>query len=125
VSNLSEFDAVMLEDTFVLEWHVAPAELVFRVLAHLRPEHAQATAPGPGDWACYRPGKIVFPNVTHCSGLLPEGDVRSTIDPDGSVDYGTIDAFLEPIPGTFRICGDFGDVQIRSDPPRLDLESVA
>jgi hypothetical protein len=125
VSNLSEFDHVMLDDTFVLEWCVSPAEVVFHVLAHLRPEHPQASSPAPGDWACYRPANIVFPNVAECSGLLPKSEVASTIDPDGSIDYGTIDALLEPNAGTFRICGNFGDVLIRSDSPRLDIESVA
>ena len=123
--NLGDFDHVMLEDTFVLEWSVAPTQIVFYVLAHLRPEHPQASSPASGDWACYRPANLVFPNVSECSGLLPKSEVPSTTDPDGSVDYGTIDALSEPSPGTFNICGDFGDVLIRSDPPRLDVESVA
>ncbi len=51
--------------------------------------------------------------------------MRPTIDPDGSADYGTIDSFMREDDGTFRLCGDFGDVHLRANDFRLVLADAA
>ena len=42
-------------------------------------------------------------------------DVRPTIDPDGSADYGNIDSLMHDDAGTFLVAGEFGDVRVVAD----------
>ncbi|MDK9689509.1 MAG: hypothetical protein OEL49_01500 [Azospira sp.] len=123
--SISEFSEVYLQDTFVFAWHASSDEVVFHVLAHLSQGHPLATLPSKGDWACYRPGLIVFQSVTSVVGLQPQSSVISTQDADGSLDYGTIDSLSVGPNGEFQICGEFGDVTIHAESLRLLLAPAA
>src|SRR5690606_15402008 len=111
---MTEFDGVDLEDTFVLGWQHDPEaqSLRFDVEASLRPTHPRYRQPKPGEWTCYRRGALTFTGVTGVKGLRAQEQVRPDRDPDGSTDYGSLDALWQEGPSSFRIAGRFGDVEV-------------
>ena len=123
--SIDAFAHILLEDTFVLAWHQSPGSLVFHVLASLQHTHPEASAPGSGDWACYRPGIIQFSGVTSVIGLVPQDSVTRTTDAAGSVDYGCIDDLALIQPGEYRIAGEFGDVLLVAGEVSLFLAAAA
>ena len=110
--NVEAFDHILLEDTFVFSWSQTPTSLSFVVLASLLQTHPDASPPADGEWACYRDGLIQFHDVSSIQGLLPQAAVLTTVDPDGSIDYGCIDALSLVPPDTYRISGEFGHVSV-------------
>jgi len=122
--SIESFDNILLEDSFVLSWHQEANVLTFRVLASLLQSHTDASMPVAGEWACYKPGIIEFSGVTSVNGLLPQESVISTTDPDGSLDYGTIDGLSQTGPGEYRIIGDFGVVTVAAHDVSLTLAAA-
>lgn len=122
--SIEAFENILLEDTFVLSWHQDVGVLTFRVLASLLQSHPDASVPAGGEWACYKPGIIKFSSVSSVRGLLPPESVVSTTDPDGSVDYGTIDCLAQTGPGEYRIIGDFGVVTVAAHDVSLTLAAA-
>ena len=58
---------------------------------------------------------LVFPNFRTVQWLK---DTRKpNVDPDGSVDYGEFRCLNREMNGSFRLCGEFGEIEIGSDPP--------
>ena len=123
--SIQAFDNILLEDTFVLSWHQAAASLTFNVLASLLQSHPEASPPASGEWACYRPGVIQFSGVSSIGGLLSQGAVIPTKDPDGSVDYGCINDLSLVRPGEYRIAGEFGVVTVVAREVSLILDAAA
>ncbi len=122
--SIEAFDNILLEDTFVLSWHQGTDSLTFHVLASLLQSHPDASPPAAGDWACYRPGILEFSGVSAIRGLLPQESVVSTTDPDGSVDFGTIDDLALVGPGEYRIVGEFGVVTVAAREVSLALAAA-
>jgi len=118
---ISDFDNVLVEDTFVLAWQRSANCLVFDVIVSLLPTHPNYESPKPGEWACYKKGNLRFSAVTNVNGLLSPEDTANTTDPDGSVDYGTIDLLERQRDGRFRLVGDFGDVLVDADDVSLAI----
>jgi hypothetical protein len=118
------FDNILLEDTFILSWHLGTDSLTFQVLASLLQSHPDASPPASGEWACYRLGILQFSGVSDVRGLLPQESVTPTTDPDGSVDYGTIDDFALVGPGEYRIAGEFGVVTVAAGEVSLALAAA-
>ncbi|MGL6213046.1 hypothetical protein [Billgrantia desiderata] len=122
--SIEAFDNILLEDTFVLSWHQDARVLIFRVLASLLQSHPAASLPTAGEWACYRPGIIEFSEVSSVCGLLQMECVVSTTDPDGSIDYGTIDGLVKIGQGQYRIIGEFGVVTVSAHDVSLTLATA-
>lgn len=115
---------IFLEDTFVLSWDYSAGCLIFQVLASLLQSHPAASLPASGEWACYRPGVLTFSGVTSVHGLLLQDSVSPTTDPDGSVDYGTIDSLVQVRPGDYLIAGEFGVVTVAARDVSLVLTAT-
>lgn len=120
----SELTGVMVDDCFVLGWRHVENTLIFEIEASLWPGNPHYEEPKPGDWTCYKRSKLVFSGVREVSGLLPMHQVRTTTDPNGTKDYGTIDVLTE-IPGGFKIIGEFGDVTVIAEDMWLDIQKEA
>lgn len=114
----SQFFGVLIEDCWVLGWRTDGDTLIFDILASLWPGHPNYEAPKPNEWTCYKRSELVFHGVRKVSGLLPVHEVRQTVDPDGSVDYGSLDS-IKVIPDGFSIIGDFGDVAVSATSVQL------
>lgn len=123
--SIRAFDNILLEDTFVFSWHRTHDLLTFNVLASLLQSHPEASPPTSGDWACYRPAVIQFRGVTSVDGLLPQESVNPTIDPDGTVDYGCIDALALIRPGRYCIAGEFGSVTVVAQEVSIAIGAAA
>lgn len=119
--DMREFRHVDLNDTFVLSWAVTDDALVFTVEASLWPGHPLYTTPPKADWTCYRKASLSFPGLTQVEGLCSMAESASTTDPDGSIDYGTIDALQKNDDGSYHVSGDFGKVTIYSDALDFDF----
>jgi hypothetical protein len=65
-------------------------------------------------WQC-GDATLVFPNVRTFQWL--EDTRRPKTDPDGSVDYGEFHGLDKERSGSFRLRGNFGEIEISSDPP--------
>ena len=116
----TEFADVMVQDCWVLGWRTENDSLVFDIEASLISGHPLYESPKPGEWSCYKTAQIVFSGVREVSGLLPIQSVRATVDPDGSVDYGSIDSISQETNG-FAIVGEFGNVLVSASAVRLHL----
>jgi hypothetical protein len=115
------FDGVSLEDTWVLGWRHENDQLVVNVEASLWPGHPAYGLPQPGEWTCYKRGRLVFEAVRSVDGLPDrESGVPPYVDANGERDFGSIDP-LQMVEGGYRLRFDFGDVQIQCGAMRLDL----
>jgi hypothetical protein len=109
---------IHLEDSYVLSIQNSPGALVFRLDVVLTPEHPAYHAPRPGEHHCYAAGKLVFANATGVECTRQTG-ARYT-DATGEDDLGNID-ILRVDGEVFVVEGDWGEVRIISDQPRIEL----
>jgi hypothetical protein len=123
--DMPEFSAVDLEDSWLLGWRYEPAysRLTVDIEASLWPGHPAYAAPALGEYTCYRRGALTFDGVDAVSGLRDQATVQGHRDPDGSVDYGSVDV-LDGAGGVFRLVGKMGDVTVRAAALRLEISST-
>ncbi len=116
--TLAQLSDVYLEDSFVLAISEQDANIDFVLEVALKEQHPMPAAPAANEQHCYRRGLLRFPNVhrAHWSART----VVPARDANGEVDYGNIDAFVQE-DRSYRLSGDWGAVDIRSDPPELTL----
>lgn len=107
---------VYLEDSFVLGVREYPGRVEFDLEVVLTPDHPDYSVPRENEQYCYRPATLVFPRVTDIRWL--ERHFRKIPDPSGSPDYGNIDVF-EADGRKYKVCGEWGSVELLSDPPQL------
>lgn len=112
------FADVYLEDSWVLGVTARPGEVVLDIEAVLLKGHPAYTPPRPGEAHCYRPGRIVFRQVTAVT-WTDQSAVAVAVDASGEKDYGAIDVFV--IGDTCVLEGDFGRLEVESTPPVLEL----
>ncbi|MCL1036278.1 hypothetical protein L2750_03825 [Shewanella submarina] len=112
--EFKDFGGVELNDTFVLSWGFQSDILTLNLLVSLWPESPHYEPPKEHEFTCYKEGKLIFHAVPSVEGFKPMEDVLPTEDPDGSVDYGSIDDLYEDGNGTWLIASDFGEFKFRS-----------
>jgi hypothetical protein len=110
-SKIDIFRGIDLTDSFVLSWSHDGNELTFELEASIWPDSEYYSKPQNGEYTCYRKAALKFTGVQSINGLKSINLVPSTIDPDGSTDYGNIDALSQTETG-FYLSGDFGSVNI-------------
>ena len=117
------FDAVDLEDSWVLGWRVDVGRhrLVFELEASLWPGHEAYTRPLPGEHTCYKRAHLIFEGVDSLDGLPPMDGVKPNVDPDGSADFGNIEGLHHAGPGIYKFAGDFGEVCIKCEGVRFEI----
>ncbi|MGF1630271.1 MAG: hypothetical protein ACFCUT_12435 [Kiloniellaceae bacterium] len=114
-TDMPAFRHVDLNDSFVLSWKEDGGTLVFEIEASLWPGHPRYTTPPKTDWTCYRKAALIFPRARRVEGMPPMATAPSTTDPDGTIDYGTIDTLQRHEDGSYLLIGDFGEVTIHSE----------
>ena len=105
------FEAVYLEDSFVLAVRVVPGEVDFTVDVVLRETHPQYSGPGEGEQYCYRRGRIRFLRARQVNWRM--SSVRAAYDAAGEVDYGGFDQF-QADSDLYVVAGDFGTLEIEA-----------
>lgn len=117
--SIPGFEAIYLEDSWVLDIHAGPGRVVFEMELVLKEVHPAYSLPRPGEQFCYQRGKIRFENVESLNWTR-QILVKPAVDATGERDFGSIDDFgIEQ--GAYALEGDFGRLEIASSPPAVDL----
>lgn len=116
------FKGIDLNNSFVLNWNHTNDHLSFELEVSIWPESEYYTAPKKNEYTCYRKAILEFLGVRTISGLKAKEAVKSTTDPDGSIDYGNID-YLKSVDGSFLVGGDFGSVTIQGGELRFEIHT--
>jgi hypothetical protein len=111
LTQSSELLGIDLQDSFVLSWSVENDWLTFEVEASIWPDSPHYEPPLPDEYTCYKRATLTFHGFDSIEGLKHMEDVRFSVDPDGSRDFGNIDV-LEAQGNGYRVVGDFGDVTV-------------
>lgn len=117
------FRGIDLNDSFVLGWKQEPAQVVFEIEASVWPESQFYRTPKPDEYTCYRKAKLMFQGCSSILGLRSMSDTKSTVDPDGTKDYGNIDSLYQT-GAVFRVYGDFGEVEIQGGSLTLEFSET-
>jgi hypothetical protein len=115
--ELPGLEGLYLEDSFVREIVETEDFTRFTILAALTPGHPAYDDQVPTEAHCYRLVTLTFRNLRARTWRA-----RSTerfIDADEGVDYGNIDRFTAGKDGVYRLEGDWGSVEVRSDAPEV------
>lgn len=115
------FDGIDLGNSFVISWEHQGDSLRFEADFVLTPDHAMFHQVTPNEWACFKRGVLIFPNVRKIHGLKPMTEVRPAIDATGEKDYGHFDILVEQGAGKFEVSGDFGTFQIEAAQPFVEI----
>jgi len=116
------FRGIDLNDSFVLNWNYENDQLSFELEASIWPESKYYSMPEKDEYTCYRKATLKFVGVNKVSGLREKESVQTSNDPDGSVDYGNIDA-LDIAEGSFFVSGDFGSVKIQGGELQFEVHT--
>jgi hypothetical protein len=120
-SELREFKAVDLAQSFVLSWGVEAGSLLLDVDLFLCPDHAFYEPPRPAEKACYRPALIDFP---HCEEASDSASVGRIADSVRKLRPGKISGLKRTGEGRYEVNGEFGKVIIRAERPMVRLKSL-
>lgn len=100
----------MIEDCFVYGWRIENDDLLVDLDFSLWPDNAFYEPPKPGEWTCYKRGTLIARKVEILEGLISLADAETSIDADGTVDYGSLDSAT--IKGDkIELWGPFGGVR--------------
>jgi hypothetical protein len=118
-AQFPELDGVYLEDSYVLAIIEEPAQLIFKLLAVLTPDHPAYHDPLPGEHYCYANGDLVFANASKIEWV--KRSKNRYVDAAGEEDLGNIDVLA--IDGdALLVEGDWGEVRIYgADQPRFEI----
>lgn len=103
---------VIIEDCYVLGWKLSHSDFRIDLELSLHPGNPHFSKPQKGEWACYKPGHFLLMNcqIIEANSM---SDFPINIDPDGSLDYGSLDSAAIS-GGYIEVWGPFGGV--RSEP---------
>ena len=117
------FYGVMIEDCFVHGWCFENQALVVECLFSLHPGNPNYEKPSSEDWACYKAGKLILRNPQFIGKLVAMEDVRKTVDPDGSIDFGSLDS-ADIDDGQLTLYGPFGAAKVALEDLQFVLASA-
>jgi hypothetical protein len=120
-TELLEFKAVDLTQSFVLSWSIGAGSLLVDVDLCLSPDHAFYEKPRPSEKACYRPAIIDFP---HCEAATDSAGMGRLVDSVRRLRPGKVNGLLRTGEGRYEISGEFGRVVIRAERPMVRLKSL-
>ncbi|MCH2157690.1 MAG: hypothetical protein MK096_02785 [Oleiphilaceae bacterium] len=106
------FRGVMIEDCFVFGWRLEGKALEVELLLSLWPSNEHYERPKAGEWTCYKEATLTLKNVCKLEKFVHVDDAMIFRDPDGSIDYGCLDAAI--IEGdSITIYGPFGGASLK------------
>jgi len=120
-TELREFAAVDLTESFIVAWEMESESLMVDLDLYLQPDHAFYEKPRPAEGACFRPAVIEFPYCTQLGELAKNGS-GTAADAIESLGIGRISGFRRAGDGRYEISGAFGIVEILAERPLLRLK---
>ena len=119
--ELPGLNVYYFEDSFVRSLRLGGASIDFDLDAVLTPGHPEYHPPPPNEQHCYRTARLSFPNPRRFE-FIQTAAVLPAIDVTGERDLGNIDG-LTRSGDRFRITGEWGVLEVESDPPTMTLTS--
>lgn len=107
-----------VQDSFVLGFERHGSQYWLRVLFALTPQHSDYSVPPSDEYASYRHGWVKAGGVRN---VAADWKGRASFDPDGDVDFGTIDS-LGLVDGVLICDGDWGQLRILCDIVGIELD---
>jgi hypothetical protein len=123
-TELREFRAVDLSESFVLSWSVNSGSLQIDLDLFLCPEHAFYERPRPKERACYRPAVLEFPYCSRIGSTTSRGSAESVSAIAAKLIAGKISGLRLVDDGHYEITGAFGKVEIHAERPILRLREM-
>ncbi len=123
-TELREFAAVGLTQSFVLSWHQDAASLMLDLDLFLCPEHPFYEKPRPSEAACFRAAFLEFPACTRAQvvGKTAHQPLTETIQ---TLANGLISGLRRSGDGRYEISGKFGTVEILAGRPLLRIKNMS
>lgn len=118
-SRFRGFEHVYLEDSFVLDIQTAPSSAEIALEIVLTENHPLYKTPPLDEQYCYRKARIYFPDAERVEWI--EKSMIPSTDATGNVDYGNIDEFFLANEH-YHVRGDWGELDIVSSPPLLEVQ---
>lgn len=120
-TELREFKAVDLTQSFILSWGIGAGSLLIDVDLYLCPDHPFYEKPRPAEKACYRAALIDFPHCEEASDSISVGRLSDSIR---RLRPGKINDLKRTGEGRYEFSGEFGRVVIRAERPMVRLKSI-
>jgi hypothetical protein len=124
-TELREFRAVDLLQSFVLSWNADSGSLQIDLDLYLSPEHAFYERPRPKERACFRPAILEFPYCSRLVSAVFKGDDNAVSETAGKLASGRIAGLRLVDDGRYEMNGAFGRVEIHAERPILRLKEPA
>ena len=115
--EMSGFEEVYFEDSFVLGVCLTLETIEINMDLVLRENHRLYDKPDSNEQHCYIKAKLSFNNVGKFSFVKSSAGYQ---DATGETDFGNIDTF-EYEKGVYRLVGDWGELEVSSSPPTLEI----
>lgn len=119
-TDLPGFDALVLEESYVLAVQASPGEVTFDVELALTPKHPAYAPPPTDETECFRVGRIRFVDVRRLA--WDHQGAPPAIGASGEIDFGHIDSLLWD-ENTFKLEGDWGRMEVSA--ARVEVEISA
>jgi len=114
--ELSAFDNVDLEDSFVISWKFTGDSLVIDLGASIWPGHNYYETPKDDEFSCFKKGRLVFRYISELKGLLSMEEVEPSSPLVNDIpNYNTIETFEIAKKHKMHIVGSFGDVTFSAE----------
>jgi len=120
-TDLREFRATGLTDSFVLSWRLEGEALQIDLDLLLYPGHAFYEKPRPAERVCIRPALLEFPFCAELIGGSIGGGEPSTVV--AGLGSGRIGGMRLTADGQYEIKGEFGTVVVHAERPLLRLKA--
>ena len=124
-TELREFRAVDLTQSFVLSWETDGGSLQIDLDLCLSPEHAFYERPRPRERACYRPAVLEFPYCSRLETIAARGDADAVSAVAAGLRGGKITGLRLVDEGRYEMSGAFGRVEIHAERPILRLRELS
>ncbi len=123
-TELREFAAVGLTQSFVLSWHQDADSLMIDLDLFLCPDHPFYEKPRPSEAACFRAAFLEFPACTQVQvvGKMAQQPLTETIQ---MLTSGLISGLRRTGDGRYEISGKFDSVEILADRPLLRIKNMS
>jgi hypothetical protein len=108
-ADLPGFEALVLEESYVLGIQASPGSLTLDVDLALMPEHPLYAPPPATETECFRTGRIRFIQVRRL--VWDDQGAPPATDASGDADFGHIDSLVWD-GNTFKLEGDWGRMEV-------------
>jgi hypothetical protein len=123
-TELREFAAVGLTQSYALSWQLDSTSLMVDLDLYLCPDHPFYEKPRPSEAGCYRAAFLEFPACIQVlvAGKITQESLAKTIQ---SLAPGLITGLKRTGDGRYEIIGKFGTAEILADRPLLRIKDMS